>query len=106
MLSGGVLAGSLELSHALFSFHAQRGDVLRVVLGRPLLLVAVGAAAGVGLALASARALERFLFGLSSADPLALGGSVAVLIAVATVACYLPARRAAALDPMAALRRE
>jgi ABC-type antimicrobial peptide transport system permease subunit len=78
--------------------------VLRTVLGGTLALVGLGAAIGAAAALASMRALGHFLFGLSPTDPVTLIGSVAALIAVGALACYLPARRATSLDPMVVLR--
>jgi predicted permease len=83
---------------------ATRAHVLRAVLGGTLALVGLGAAIGVAAALASTRVLESFLFGLSPTNPVTLIGSVAVLLAVGTLACYLPARRATSLDPMVVLR--
>jgi len=67
-------------------------------------------ATGVAIGLAGALGVTRFLRGLlydvSPTDPLTLGGTCAVLLAVALLASWLPARRAASLDPMDALRRE
>jgi predicted permease len=83
---------------------ATRSHVLRTVLGGTLALVGLGAAIGAAAALASMRALGHFLFGLSPTDPVTLIGSVAALIAVGALACYLPARRATSLDPMVVLR--
>ncbi len=85
---------------------ARRSDVVGLVVRRVLRLVMVGLVAGVASAFAVARALESVLFGLSPTDPLTFAGATTVLAAVALVASYLPARRAAALDPNAALRGE
>jgi ABC-type lipoprotein release transport system permease subunit len=57
-------------------------------------------------AVAIARAARSLLFGITPVDPLALGAVIAVLLLTSGMACYLPARRAAALDPITALRHE
>jgi len=85
---------------------AKRSDVLQLVLREGLLLVGIGLAAGIPLALAGSRALHSFLFGLSSADPLSLAIVVVLLAAVAAIAGLIPARRATKVDPMVALRYE
>jgi hypothetical protein len=85
---------------------ARRSDVLGLVLRQGFRLVRVGVALGLIGALALARVLSRFLFGLSPLDPLAFGGVTVFLIAVAMLASFLPARRATRVDPMEALRYE
>ncbi len=85
---------------------AQRANVYRLVLRDGLLPVAIGAVAGIALAFGSARVISSLLFQVSPYDPLLTTGAVGVLLAVATTACLLPARRAAAVDPMRALRTE
>ncbi len=67
---------------------------------------AIGAAIGVLLAFALGRAVSSLLFGVKPLDPLSILGGIAVLLAVAAVAAYVPARRAAEVDPMQALRTE
>jgi ABC-type antimicrobial peptide transport system permease subunit len=69
-------------------------------------LVGIGLAVGIVASLASTRLLRSQLFGVQAADPLAYGVVVLLLAAVALLACYVPARRAAAVDPMIALRQE
>jgi putative ABC transport system permease protein len=69
-------------------------------------LVAAGAVVGLAAGGAVARALESLLYGVSASDPLTFGVVPAVLAVVAFVACYLPARRASRIDPVAALRSE
>jgi putative ABC transport system permease protein len=81
-------------------------DVVALVVGRGMKLVLAGAVAGIGLALAGTRLMESVLFGVSPGDPLTLVGVPLVLAAVALVACYVPARRAASVDPNVALRYE
>jgi putative ABC transport system permease protein len=85
---------------------AGRGRVIRLVLKEAAVLLAIGLAVGVGLALWAARAATAMLYDLKPYDPLTLGGAVAVLALVALVASYAPAYRASRLDPMEALREE
>jgi ABC-type antimicrobial peptide transport system permease subunit len=85
---------------------AQRGDVLWMVLRETLALLMLGVAAGLTLAFTLSRLVTSLLFGLSPADPLALGGATALMIAVALFAGWLPARRATRIDPTIALRYE
>lgn len=85
---------------------ASTGDILHMVILQGLRTTFVGAAIGVLGALALSRTLQSFLFGLSAYDPLTLASVVGVLITVALVACYVPARRAAKVDPLVALRYE
>jgi ABC-type antimicrobial peptide transport system permease subunit len=85
---------------------AQPANVYRLVLRDGLLPVAAGALAGVLVAFASARVVSSLLFEVSPYDPRLAAGSLGVLLAVATAACLLPARRAAAVEPIRALRAE
>jgi len=96
-------AGEIGIRMAL---GARRTDVVGMVLGDALLLVAAGLIVGFPLAWASARAVHSLLFGIAAVDPLAFGGTGGVLIAVALGAAFLPARRAASIDPMRALRHD
>jgi predicted permease len=96
-------AGEIGIRMAL---GARRADVVGMVLSDALLLVAGGLILGFPLAWAAARAVHSLLFGIEAVDPLAFGGTGAVLIAVALGAAFLPARRAASIDPMRALRHE
>ena len=83
---------------------AKPGDLLRLVLGHGFRLVLPGALVGLAAALAVPRVLTSILFGVSPADPLTLAGTTLLLVLVALLACYLPARRAMAGDPVLALR--
>jgi putative ABC transport system permease protein len=83
---------------------ARANDVLAMVLGQGMRLVAAGLALGLLLAFAAARPLESFLFGVSGMDALTLAVVPVGLCAVALMACLVPARRAMKLDPLAALR--
>jgi predicted permease len=85
---------------------AQRGAVVRAVLGEVFVLVAVGLAISVPAALGTSRFVQSLLFGMKPNDPLALTVAVAILLGAALLAGYVPARRASRIDPMAALRHE
>jgi ABC-type antimicrobial peptide transport system permease subunit len=85
---------------------ARPAEVMRMVLRQGLTLAAVGAALGLTGALLAARLLSKLLFEVAPTDPLTFGVSVALLIVVAAVACYLPSRRAARIDPILALRQD
>ena len=83
-----------------------RSNVLWVVLRESLILVTIGIAIGVPVALTSDRLLSSMLFGLSAADPVTMASATVLLLTFAAIAGYLPARRASLVDPMVALRYE
>ena len=83
---------------------AQRTDVVRLVMPQTLLVLAIGAGVGIALALAASRAIGSVLIGVGPVDPFAIGAALALLVVVALVASYVPARRASRLDPTEALR--
>ena len=85
---------------------AQRGDVLRLVLGQAMIRVAIGSAIGLAGALALTRLMANLLYGVQPTDPLTFGAVSLVLIGAALLASYIPARRASRIDPMVALRQE
>ena len=85
---------------------AERRDVLWLALRDALRLVLVGVALGIPAALAAARLIPSQLFGISAADPVAIGLATLAMLTVASVAGYLPARRATQVDPLVALRYE
>src|SRR5688572_3082325 len=85
---------------------ATRGEVFRLILGRGLTLAVVGAIGGVGAALWLTRVMETLLFSVSRTDPVTFVAVPVTLIAVALLACYIPARRAMRVDPVIALRAE
>jgi putative ABC transport system permease protein len=80
--------------------------VLRMILGQGALLAGIGLALGVLGAVALRRILGSLLFGVTATDPLIFAAVAALLAAVSFVACYVPARRAARVDPLVALRSE
>jgi putative ABC transport system permease protein len=85
---------------------ARGGDVLRLIVRQGLKLALCGVALGLMVALALTRLMEALLFGVSPNDPLTFVGIALLLLVVAIVACWIPARRATKVDPMIALRCE
>jgi predicted permease len=88
------------------SIGAQRGDIGRLMIGRALVPVALGLAVGLAASLALTELVRSLLYGVEPIDPLTLVVGTAVFVAAALSAVYLPARRAAAVDPMTAVRHE
>jgi ABC-type antimicrobial peptide transport system permease subunit len=84
---------------------AAPGEVLGMVMRQGLTLAGAGVVTGVLLAFVAARAIASALYGVGAADPLAWGTAVAVLVTSAALANYIPARRAARVDPSVALRQ-
>jgi len=85
---------------------ADRGRVVRMVVSGAMLQIGVGLLIGIPVALAGGRALAHQLFGVNSHDPMVLSGAVGLLVASALAAGWVPAMRAASIDPMEALRSE
>ncbi len=81
-------------------------DILQLVVKRGLVVSAVGVAVGLAGVLGGARLLRGFLFSVTPNDPVAIGGAALLMLTIAAVACYIPARRAASEDPVQALRVE
>jgi putative ABC transport system permease protein len=85
---------------------AQVGDVLRMILREGMTVIAVGVALGLAASFGLLRLMKSLLFGVSETDPLTYAGITLVLMLVALIACYIPARRATKVDPLEALRYE
>jgi ABC-type antimicrobial peptide transport system permease subunit len=85
---------------------AKPAEVIRLVLSHTAVLVVAGGAIGVALALATRRFFGQILYGVHATDPLTYGVAISNMGTVAFAACWLPARRAIAVDPVMALRTE
>ena len=85
---------------------ARSRDVLTMILNQGMRTIVIGIAIGIAGSLALTRTLSSLLFGITATDPLTFAAVIALLIAVALFACYIPARRATKVDPMVALRYE
>jgi predicted permease len=106
----GVLAYLVTLRRQEFGIRlalgAQPGNVLRLVLAQGLGLALMGVAIGLAGAMLLAKVLDTLLFGISAHDPMTFLGVAVILLLAALIACYVPSRRAANVDPMVALRCE
>jgi len=106
----GVLAYAVaQQSHEIgirMALGAQRSDIVYLVLGEGTKMALLGAAVGTVASLILTRLMAKQLFGVSAQDPLTYASVVVVLMLVAVVACYIPARRAVRVDPMTSLRCE
>ncbi len=101
-----LIAGRTREIGLRMALGAGRRQVLRVVMGEVLAMVAVGVAGGLALALALGKPLRAMLFGLAPNDPVTLGGATLLLVAAAWGAGLIPAWRASCIDPVRALREE
>ena len=105
VISYTVIARTHEIGIRL-ALGAGRSDILRMVLRQGLRLAVAGAAVGLIAALIVTRSMAGLLYGVRPSDPITFAAVALLLIGVGTLACYLPARRAIQVDPMAALRCE
>ena len=105
ILSYGVASRTSEIGLRM-ALGAQRSNVQWLIVREGLFLVVLGLAAGLPLVLVATRLISTLLYGLTSADPAAIGAAAVMMIVVAVGAAYLPARRASKVDPMVALRYE
>jgi ABC-type antimicrobial peptide transport system permease subunit len=105
ILSYGVARRTREIGLRM-ALGAQRYSVLSMVIRRGMVLVLVGCGLGVILAVALTRVVSSLLYGVTPTDPLTFILTILLLGGVAFVSCWLPARRAAQIDPMVALRYE
>jgi ABC-type antimicrobial peptide transport system permease subunit len=105
MLSFSTLQRTREIGLRV-AMGASHGSIMTMVVREGMALVVIGVVVGLATALALRRAIATLLYGISPTDPATLGATTALLLAVALVACYLPARRATTMDPLAALRAD
>jgi predicted permease len=105
MLSYEIVRRTRELGIRV-ALGAQRRDLLRFVVSQGIFLMLIGAAVGISAAIGVTRFVASLLYGVHAADPLTFAVVSLLLLAVALLACYIPARRATRIDPMVALRYE
>ena len=105
VLAGGVTERMREIG-VRSALGASRGDILALIVRQGMTLAAIGVVIGLGGAVLSTRGLATLLFGISRLDPITYLGVIGLLLGVAALACWIPARRAAAVDPIITLRAE
>ena len=104
-ISYGVARRVTELGVRM-ALGAGRGDVLWLVIREALVLVSIGGAIGISLSLIAGRSIGSMLYGVHAVDPTSYATGLTLLVAVASLAAYVPARRASRIDPMVALRKD
>jgi putative ABC transport system permease protein len=105
MLSYNVIERTSEIGIRM-ALGAQRRNVLLLIVGDGMKLAAIGTAIGVAIAVVLSRVLGSLVFGVATTDAVAFAAVAIGALAVALLACYVPARRATKVDPLVALRRE
>jgi len=105
VLAGGVTERMREIG-VRAALGASRGAILTLIVRQGMTLAVIGVLIGLGGAVLSTRSLATLLFGISRLDPITYLGVIVLLLGVAAVACWIPARRAAAVDPIITLRAE
>ena len=104
-LTAAVVRGRREIGIRL-ALGATPTSVLAMVVGRGLLVAAAGLALGLPLSYAATKSFAHLLYGVRPAEPLVIAASVAMILATVAIAAYVPARRAARVDPLVVLRTE
>ena len=101
-----VVAGRTREIGLRMALGAQFSDVQKLIVRQGMWLAAIGSIIGLAVALGGARLLKSFLYGVSATDPITFTFIAFLLLAIAFLACWIPARRASRVDPMIALRAE
>ncbi|HEX8678696.1 MAG TPA: FtsX-like permease family protein, partial [Chthoniobacterales bacterium] len=101
-----VVAGRTREIGLRMALGAQLSDVQKLILRQGMMLAAIGSAVGLAVAFGGAQLLKSFLYGVSASDPVTFTAIALLLLTIALLACWIPARRASRVDPMIALRAE